>query len=91
MLKQILHSKKWVIMSTDRTVIATGNPRNRRLTKVEDAGNVRILTYTTQGKAKSAYSNGNGFWEDYKDNYNDPDLPLEPVLLQVTYSEVVDD
>ena len=86
----MISKETWVIMSTCRTVIAAGNPRDRKLIKGGDAGSQRILTYTTKGKAESAFKK-NGFWPKYKENYNDPDLDLEAVKVNITYEEVVDE
>ena len=83
----MISKETWVIMSTCRKVIAAGNPRDRKLIKVEDAESQRILTYTTKGKAESAFKK-NGFWPRYKENYNDPDLELEAVKVRITYEEI---
>ncbi len=54
--------KAYVIMDKGRTVIAKGIPRNRWLVKVNDeADQQRILTYTTEGRAKAGFT-GCGFW-----------------------------
>lgn len=78
---KLLEQEVWGIVSTDRTVIASGNVRDRRLVKLKDAK--RLLTYTSKGKAESAYKNF-GFWKDYKESYSDPDKELEAVKLKIT-------
>lgn len=86
----MISKETWVIMSTCRKIIAAGNPRDRKLIKVEDADSQRILTYTTKGKAEGAFKK-NGFWPKYKENYNDPDVELEAVKVNITYKESVDE
>lgn len=86
----MISKEAWVIMSTCRKIIAAGNPRDRKLIKLEDADSQRILTYTAKGKAESAFKK-NGFWPKYKENFYDPDVELEAVKVNITYKEAVDE
>lgn len=83
----MISKETWVIMSKCRTVIAAGNPRDRKLIKVEDAEAQRILTYNSKGKAETAF-NRHGFYKVYKDRYDEPDLELEAVKVKITYEEI---
>ena len=44
---------KWVLMSKDKKVIAKGVPRNRYICLIAES-NKRILTYTSEGKARAS-------------------------------------
>lgn len=53
---QIKNETVWIIMSTDRKLIAKGTPRNRALIEVDNIKDKkRILTYASRGKAESAF------------------------------------
>lgn len=88
--KQIFKKTVWVIISKDRKVIAKGTPRNRCLIEINNKkDNKRVLTYASKGVAESAFTNGNGFYnegilEGY--NHNDDDLSdyLEAVECEMT-------
>lgn len=73
----------WVIMSKDRKAIACGVPRNRKLKPVDDIGNNRILTYSSQGKAEAGFRD-NWFYNSME--YKPEDMEAVPCLL--TMSEV---
>ena len=65
----------WVIMSKDRAVIAKGVPRSRYLELVDSDDTKRILTYSSEAKARLGFSNGNGFYgqhilANYQANWN---------------------
>ena len=79
----MISKETWVIMSKCRSVIAAGNPRDRKLINVEDAESQRILTYNSKGKAESAFSRY-GFYKVYKESY----VELEAVKVKITYEEI---
>lgn len=79
--------EQWVIMSKDRKVIATGVPRNRKLTSVDKLNNQRILTYKSKGMAESGFKN-NWF---YQGSLNYTRENLEAVKMEVTYKEELND
>jgi hypothetical protein len=55
--------KTWVIMDKKRKVIGMGVPRNRYLDWVEtENASPRILTYSTEGRARSGYT-ASGFFK----------------------------
>lgn len=62
----------WVIMTKCRKYIAKGTPRNRYLVAVDDPKDKkRYLTYTSKGKAESAFK-VSGFY-----TYNIDDFPYD--------------
>lgn len=66
----------WVIMTKCRKYIAKGTPRNRYLVAVDDPKDKkRYLTYTSQGKAESAFT-VSGFY-----TYNIKDFPYDTRTL----------
>ncbi|QHZ59817.1 hypothetical protein HWD03_gp057 [Alteromonas phage vB_AmeM_PT11-V22] len=83
----MIEKDTWIIVSKCRKVIAAGNPRDRKLVKVADSANERILTYNSKGKAESAFKR-HGFYPKYKDHYTDPDVELEAVKVRIVYMEV---
>lgn len=58
----------WVIMDKGHRVIGCGIPRNRRLSFIENAFDQRVLTYTTEGRAKAGFK-GSQFFLDETDDY----------------------
>lgn len=83
----ISNKEVWVIMSKDRSLIAKGNVRDRRLIPASDVhDNKRLLTYMTKGKAASAMKvsgfYGQGLIDGYKIGDNLSDY-LEPVLVNL--------
>ena len=88
-------SIKWVIMSTDRKLIAKGNPRNRRLILVDDIkDNKRILFYDSQKRAEAAYRDSGFYIGDTRDSdkyekYNGLEFKdfLVAVAVNVTITE----
>ena len=74
----------FMIMSKDRSLIATGNVRNRTITPVNKIRKgERLLTYKTEGKAVSAFTK-HGF---YGINQITDDNPLEAVPTTITIEE----
>ncbi len=59
----LVHEVKWIIMSKDRKVIATGIPRHRRLSLTEGNKN-RIIFYNNKKKAECAFIHNGFFGED---------------------------
>ncbi len=83
-----INIKAFMIMSKDRTLIATGNPRNRTLTPIDDMRDgIRLLTYKSKGKATSAFTK-HGF---YGMKQLSPENPLEAVPVTITIQENIDD
>jgi len=78
--------KKWVIMDVDRTVVAKGNVRDRRIVPIEDTKK-RLLTYTTKQKAISAYT-VHGFYDNVDPNNNNEEYKLEAVEVEITIKEL---
>jgi len=79
-----INIEAYVIMSKDRKFIATGNVRDRTITPVKDVRKgERLLTYTTPGKAKSAFTR-HGF---YGMTQIEPDNPLEAVHVNICIEE----
>ena len=56
---------KWIIMSKDRNLIATGNPRSRELISVSGLKKQRILSYESKGKAEGAFKNYGFYGQEY--------------------------
>lgn len=80
--------QKWIIMDKAREVIAVGTPRNRYLVGVNDGNPKRIMTYTTEAKAKSAFK-VSGFFVDVRgaDEWKRWDeYELEAVPVTVTFA-----
>lgn len=74
-MKVEIKKELWVIMSKDRKVIAKGVPRSRYLELLDSDDTKRILTYSTENKARLGFSNGNGFYgqhilSDYQEHWN---------------------
>lgn len=70
----ISNKEVWVIMSKDRSLIAKGNVRDRRLIPASDVhDNKRLLTYMTEGKAVSAMEVSGFYGQDLIDGYKQGD------------------
>lgn len=83
---ELFKEKVWVIMSKDRQHIAKGTPRNRYLIKLDDKKDKkRFLTYSSKGKAESAYSGGLGF---YGQGYGDNEIKVEPVEVEMILTTI---
>ncbi len=70
----------WLIMSKDRTKVATGNVRARRISNINDNWS-RLLTYKTSVAALSAFKNWS-FCGVYKRD------ELEPVKCKIAIEEI---
>ena len=85
----------FVIMDKDKKAIACGSPRNRSMRTLESVQRkpVRILMYGTEGRARSAYSDGLGFYDetdgylrDKYPNMKDYESVCIPVKVTITFS-----
>jgi len=64
----LMEETKWVIMDKENGLIGKGTPRNRRL-RLVDEGKSRILTYSSQGRAKAAYRDYGFFMSEKAKKY----------------------
>lgn len=98
---EIFKETCWIIMSKDRKLIAKGNPRDRHLIPVDSNDQKRILTYSSEGRAKAALSGANGFYgenliEGYKSQWDWSDEEqdwslshwLEAVKVEISITEI---
>lgn len=75
----------WVIMDKSKKAIACGSLRNRSMRMVEslDTKKTRVLLYSTEGRARAGFSDGNGFFDEtYGKGEN-----LHPTYLCSEYGE----
>lgn len=86
MANVLVNRKVWIIISKDRKIIAKGVPRNRYLCRVDDdKDNKRILFYTSEAKATTAFKN-NWFYDgDLVTTSNH----LEAVAVNMILEEIV--
>ena len=79
----------WVLMSEDRKVIAKGVPRNRYRCLIDES-NKRILTYSSEGKARASsdgFYTSVGVGEYMKENEMSK-VDLYPVKAIISIEEV---
>jgi len=77
--------ESYMIMSKDRQFIATGNVRSRTITPVSNLRKgERLLTYKTEGAAKSAFTN----WGFYGMKQLEEGNELEAVHVNISIKEV---
>lgn len=85
-MNEILFKEEvWVLMSSDRKVIAKGVPRNRYMCLVNES-NKRILTYGSEGKARASstgFYTSSGVGDYMKENGIDSRIVLEPVKVSM--------
>jgi hypothetical protein len=81
----------WIIMSKDRKFIAKGIPRSRYLMSVDDPTEMRLLTYSSKGRAEAGFKSS-GFYSQYKlpgYKYGEPLATwLEAVPIKMTLEEI---
>lgn len=83
MKTEIFNTKVWLIMSKDRKLVAKGTPRNRELIRVNDGKDKkRFLTYSSKGRAESAFRDNGFFGRWLIDGYEWGD-PLDKYLEAV--------
>ena len=78
-------------MTTDRSKIAKGVPRNRYLINVDDVKDKkRVLYYDSKAKAESAFKisgfYGNNYFDEKKGKY--AKFPLEAVEVEIKIKEI---
>lgn len=81
----------WIIMSKDRKFIAKGVPRSRYLVGVDEPSEMRLLTYSSKGRAEAGFKSS-GFYSQQKlpgYKYNEPlETWLEAVPIKMTLEEI---